>query len=43
MHATHTHTQPIYYSIQVALVEWETYVNIAKASEVDNVQKWNKQ
>jgi hypothetical protein len=22
---------------------WETYVNIAKASEVDTIQKWNKQ
>ena len=26
-----------------ALLSWETYVNIAKASEVDNKQKWNKQ
>ena len=30
-------------SIQGALLAWETYVNIAKASEVDNIQKWNKQ
>jgi hypothetical protein len=29
-------------SIQGALLAWETYVNIAKASEVDNIQKWNK-
>ena len=29
-------------SIQGALLAWETYVYIAKASEVDK-QKWNKQ
>ena len=29
--------------IQGALLAWETYVNIAKASEVENIQKWNKQ
>ena len=27
----------------MALLAWETYVNIDKASEVDNKQKWNKQ
>ena len=26
-----------------ALLAWETYVYIAKASEIDNKQKWNKQ
>ena len=25
------------------LLAWETYVNIAKASGVENKQKWNKQ
>ena len=30
-------------SIQGALLAWETYVNIAKTSEVDNIQKWKKQ
>ena len=31
------------YSIKDTLLAWEAYVNIAKASEVDNKQKWNKQ
>ena len=30
-------------SISGALLTWETYVNIAKASEIDIKQKWNKQ
>ena len=29
----------LFNSIQGALLTWETYVNIAKASEVDNIQK----
>ena len=30
-------------SIQRALLAWQTHVYIAKASEIDNKQKWNKQ
>ena len=32
-----------YISIEGALLEWETYVYIVKASEIDNKQKWIKQ
>ena len=30
----------LFVSIQGALLTWETHVNIAKASEVDNIQKY---
>jgi hypothetical protein len=34
---------PLSISIQMALLAWETYVYIAKASKIDNKQKLNKQ
>ena len=36
-------SDPLLNSIQGALSAWETHVNVDKASEVDNIQKWNKQ
>jgi hypothetical protein len=39
-HSLITHSQrDTLNSIQGALLAWETYVNITKASEVDNIQK----
>jgi hypothetical protein len=41
--STWQHRQSSLYSIQKALLAGETYVYIAKASELDNKQTWNKQ